>query len=87
MVLAMNDGIITMDGSGRLVIPKEIRRLLHLSAGAALRPAVVANRLELTPVEPPGPKPKRKSGLLVVPRSGQPFDAVAALTEVRESRS
>jgi len=82
----MSDAIITMDGSGRLVIPKEIRRLLHLTSGAALKPAVVGNRLELTPVAPPGPKPKSKSGLLVVPRSGKPFDAVAALAATRESR-
>ncbi len=64
----------------------EIRTLLHLSSGAALRPAVVGNRLELTPVEPPGPKPKRKSGLMVVPRTRQAFDAVAALAATRESR-
>ena len=82
----MNDTLLTMDASGRLVIPKGIRRLLQLSAGAVLRPAVVGNRLELTPVEPPGPKPKRKAGLLVVPRSGQPFDAVAALAALRDSR-
>ena len=85
-ILPMSDAIITMDGSGRLVIPKEIRKLLHLAAGTALRPAVVGNRLELTPVEPPGPKPKRKSGLLVVPRSGKPFDALGALNAVRDSR-
>ena len=82
----MNDTIITMDASGRLVIPKGIRRRLHLSAGAALRPSIVGNRLELAPVEPPGPRPKRKSGLLVVPRSGKPFDAVAAVAAMRDSR-
>ena len=52
--------MLTMDASGRLVIPKEIRRLLHLSAGAELRSAVVGNRLELTPVEPVGTKPRRR---------------------------
>lgn len=82
----MESGIVTMDASGRLVIPREIRRLLHLTAGSALKPAVVGNRLELTPVQPPGPKPKTKSGVLVVPRSGRPFDAVAALDAARESR-
>ncbi|MFM7555548.1 MAG: AbrB/MazE/SpoVT family DNA-binding domain-containing protein, partial [Verrucomicrobiota bacterium] len=45
-----------MDGSGRLVIPKETRKLLHLSSGSVLRLALVGNRLELTPMEPPGPK-------------------------------
>lgn len=82
----MSDATITMDGSGRLVIPKEIRRLLHLTSGSELRPSVVGNRLELTPVEPAGPKPRKKSGLMVVPRSGRTFDAVAALAAVRESR-
>ncbi len=83
---AIDNAIVTMDGSGRLVIPKEIRRLLHLSSGSVLRPAVVGNRLELTPVEAPGPKPQRKSGLMVLPRTGQTFDAVAALAATRESR-
>jgi AbrB family looped-hinge helix DNA binding protein len=78
MTNAIGDPIITMDGSGRLVIPKEIRRLMHLSSGSALRPAIVGNRLELTPVEEPGPALRRKSG--------QPFDAVSALAATRESR-
>ena len=82
----MTDAMITMDGSGRLVIPKEIRRLLHLSSGSVLRFALVGNRLELTPVETPGPELRRKSGLMVVPRTGQTFDAGAAIAATRESR-
>jgi AbrB family looped-hinge helix DNA binding protein len=82
----MPNAMITMDGSGRLVIPKEIRRLLHLSSGSVLRFALVGNRLELTPVEPPGPELRRKSGLMVVPRTGQTFDAVAAIAATRELR-
>ena len=82
----MPDAMITMDGSGRLVIPKEIRRLLHLSSGSVLRFTLVGNRLELTPVEPPGPELRRKSGLMLVPRTGQTFDAVAAIAATRESR-
>ena len=75
------------DFSSYCIVPaKEIRKLLHLAAGTALRPAVVGNRLELTPVELPGPKPKRKSGLMVVPRSGKPFDALGAINAVRDSR-
>lgn len=86
MTDTITDAMITMDGSGRLVIPKEIRRLLHLSSGSVLRFALVGNRLELTPVEPPGPELRRKSGLMVVPRTGKPFDAVAAIAATRESR-
>ena len=82
----MTDAMITMDGSGRLVIPKEIRKLLHLTSGSVLRLALVGNRMELTPMEPPGPALKRKSGLMVVPRTGQTFDAVAAIAATRESR-
>ena len=74
---AITNAMITMDGSGRLVIPKEIRRLLHLSSGSVLRFALVGNRLELTPVEPPGPELRR---------TGQTFDAVAAIAATRESR-
>lgn len=83
---SMTDTMITMDGSGRLVIPKEIRKLLHLTSGSVLRFALVGNRLELTPMESPGPKLRPKSGLMVVPRTGQAFDAVAALTATRASR-
>src|SRR5580692_4698910 len=45
---------ISMDASGRLVLPKAIRRRLNLSNGAALRVDVVAGRIELTPVENAG---------------------------------
>ena len=78
--------IITMDGRGRVVIPKEVRALMNLTSGSAFSTTIVGNRLELTPVAKPEPFPRPKSGLMVMSRSGKQFDAVSALASTRESR-
>ena len=77
---------ITMDKAGRLVLPKSIRQKLHLSGSAAFRPQVVGNRVELTLVDESSHAVLKKGGLLVVRRTGQPFDAIKAVAEVRENR-
>lgn len=38
----------TLDKSGRLVLPKQVRDRLHLRAGSKLRVEVVGDKLELT---------------------------------------
>lgn len=43
--------MVTIDSSGRLVIPKELRDRFHLQAGAQLRVIDEGNRLVLEPVE------------------------------------
>jgi AbrB family looped-hinge helix DNA binding protein len=91
----MTDGInngmtntISMDASGRMVLPKAIRERMNLRAGARLRADVVAGRLELTPI--PGevrPKLKVKSGITVLARTGAAPDAAAAIAAERESQA
>lgn len=76
---------IAMDTSGRMVIPKEVRRRLNLRGGAQLRAAVVAGRIELTPVEDDGEDGQltRKQGIAVLKRTGNQVDTAAAIEEER----
>lgn len=65
------DPAISMDASGRLVLPKAVRDQLNLKAGARLTAQVVAGRIELTPQEDDEVKLVRVNGKLVIraPRS------------------
>ncbi len=56
---------ITIDGSGRLVIPKSSRRLHHLEAGSRLTLIDEDDRLILIPVQT-DPKLVEQDGLLVL---------------------
>ncbi len=79
---------VTMDANGLVALPQDVRDALQLPAPASFHVAVAGGRIELTPVPPPSPSPrlKWKNGRLVVAATGEPFDAVAAINEVRESR-
>jgi AbrB family looped-hinge helix DNA binding protein len=78
---------ITVDGAGRIVLPKPLRDRLRLIGGTKLRVEAVGDHLELTP-EPAEPSPAvvRKGGLLVVPASGVPCDARRAIEAERDDR-
>ncbi len=78
---------ISMDSSGRLVLPKRIRQSLNAPRAATFEAEVLGNRLELTLTEPPPARLRRRGKLLVVPRQGKPADAVRAVEETREGRS
>jgi AbrB family looped-hinge helix DNA binding protein len=79
---------ISMDASGRLVLPKAIRRRLNLSNGAALRVDVVAGRIELTPVENAGAiQTARKAGIMVLKRTGTKTETAAAVAAEREAQA
>ncbi len=87
----MSETHVTMDRDGRLTLPGAVREVLRLETGATFRVEVEGDHLELTPVTPPpGPGTSGKlvdrDGLLVLSRNGDPFDAVGALGELRESR-
>jgi AbrB family looped-hinge helix DNA binding protein len=85
-LVAMAD-TITMDGAGRIVLPKALRDRMRLRGGAKLRIAIVGDHLELIPAEvETGPPLIRKGGLLVVAAGGRPCDAVEALRADREER-
>jgi len=74
-----------MDASGRLVIPKALRQRLNLMQKTSLRADVVAGRIELTPIESGGVNPlTRKSGIMVLKRTGAKVDAAAAVAGERD---
>ncbi|MEA3213003.1 MAG: Antidote-toxin recognition MazE, bacterial antitoxin [Chthoniobacter sp.] len=73
---------ITMDGAGRLVLPKPVRDKLHLRAGARLSVTVVADKVELSP-EPEAEVRIERRGKRLVIVGGPPFDAVKAVKAAR----
>lgn len=78
----------SMDASGRLVLPKAVRRRLNLSNGARLRVDVVAGRIELTPVEDAGATQlSRKAGIMVLKRTGTKTETAAAVAAEREAQA
>ena len=79
---------ISMDASGRLVLPKSIRARLNLTNGARLKAEVVAGRVELTPVEGDGEAGlSRKGGITVLKRTGAKADAGAAVAAERDAQA
>lgn len=79
---------ITMDQAGRIVLPKEVRRRLHLEPGARLTLDVVAQRIELTP-EPQGSAELQQTAgrRMVLRPTGKAFDAAAATRAERDAQS
>jgi AbrB family looped-hinge helix DNA binding protein len=79
---------ITMDRTGRIVVPIEVRRRLNLAPGARLMLDVVAQRIELTPELQAEPELLVKAGRRTVLRpTGKTFDAAAATRAEREAQS
>jgi AbrB family looped-hinge helix DNA binding protein len=79
---------ITMNAAGRVVLPAQIRKKLHLQAGSKLRLDIVADRLELTPE--PGETAhttRSKAGRLVLAETGKPFDAATAIRTERDKQA
>ena len=77
---------ISMDPSGRLVLPKSIRQSLNAPRTAVFEAEVLGNRLELTLTEPAPAQLRRKGKLLVVPKQGVAADAVKAVDDTRKDR-
>ena len=77
---------VSMDASGRLVLPKRIRQSLNAPRSAVFEAEVLGNRLELTLAEPAPARLHRKGKLLVVPKQGVAADAVKAVEDTRNER-
>jgi bifunctional DNA-binding transcriptional regulator/antitoxin component of YhaV-PrlF toxin-antitoxin module len=78
---------IPIDKSGRLVLPKPIRKRLGLSDAAVLSAEIIGERLQLTPLDTtPRRKLKKKAGLLVIPATGRKSDVSEAVQQMREDR-
>jgi AbrB family looped-hinge helix DNA binding protein len=78
---------LTMDAAGRVVLPAQIRKRLHLQAGSKLRLDIVADRLELTPEPGETAHATRKAGRLVLAETGKPFDAASAIRAERDKQA
>ena len=77
---------ISMDPSGRLVLPKRVRQSLNATRSAVFEAEVMGNRLELTLAEPAPAALRRRGKLLVVPKQGVAADAVKAVEDTRKDR-
>ncbi len=77
----------TLDSTGRVVLPSDVRKRLHLAAGARFSVEVVADRIELTPEPPPEPALVNKSGRLVLAAAGELLDAAAAIRAERQAQT
>jgi len=78
--------MITMDRSGRLVLPRHIRQSLNAPQTALFAAELLGNRLELTLAEPEPAKLRRKGKLLVLPRQGVAVDVLRAVEGTRKER-
>ena len=79
--------IVTMDKFGRLVLPGQIRKALHIRQPTAFKAEVVGNRVELTPLAgKSGAVIKKRKGLLVVSTGGQKFNAAEAVQLMRDEK-
>ncbi len=74
---------LVLDKSGRIVLPKGIRDLMHLQAGSKLRVEVVGDKLELTQDVPEVKIELQADGLPAVV-GWEGFDAAKAVQEARE---
>ncbi|MCC7460843.1 MAG: AbrB/MazE/SpoVT family DNA-binding domain-containing protein [Gammaproteobacteria bacterium] len=79
---------ITIDSAGRILLPSAVRRRLNLRPGAKLMLDVVAERIELTPADSSEAGfSTAASGRKVLARTGEPFDAAAAVRGERQVRA
>lgn len=79
--------ITTLDSTGRVVVPAEVRKKLGLATGARFSVDVVGDRIELTLEAPPESAVVRKAGRLVLAASGEALDAAAAIRTERQTQS
>ena len=79
---------VTLDKTGRVLLPSEIRRQLNLRPGTRLELELMAERIELTP-QPEGEPTivTASSRRRVLPPTGKPFDAAAATRDERAAQS
>jgi AbrB family looped-hinge helix DNA binding protein len=79
--------LLTIDKAGRIVIPRPLRKVLHLEPGDTLEMESAGEQITLRPVRGTGPLTKEQ-GVWVF-RTGQPLPASATdemLQQLREER-
>jgi len=73
--------ILSIDGAGRIVIPKRIRQQLRLEPGSRLVAEIQGDRIELSPAPVEAMIEKRGKRRVVVGWDG--YDAAAAVDDAR----
>ncbi|MEN3942581.1 AbrB/MazE/SpoVT family DNA-binding domain-containing protein [Prosthecobacter sp. SYSU 5D2] len=76
--------VLTLDSSGRLVLPKCFRDKMHLQAGARLRVDMVGDKLEMRQDDAPVKLVRRGKRRVITGWVG--FDAAKAVREMREDQ-
>lgn len=76
---------VTLDKTGRFVIPKPMREQLQLRAGSKLRLAVLDDRIEISEEAPEAEIVRKKDGLRAV-MGWKGFDAAKAVREMRSDQ-
>ena len=76
---------VTIDRSGRIVLPKKIRDSLELMPGTTLRVDVIAERLEI--IEAPKKTTLQKKGSRRVVVGWKGFDAAASVQNMRDEQA
>jgi AbrB family looped-hinge helix DNA binding protein len=80
--------IVTLDKTGRVLLPSAVRRRLNLQPGARLTLELLSERIELTVQPEVVPELKRSSaGRQVLPPTGVAFDAAAATRDERAAQA
>lgn len=77
---------VVIDDAGRLMLPLAIREQYNLTSGSLLRIRSTGNHFELTPVGFDEPELVERDGLLVIPATGTPCNALEAVEMERENR-
>jgi AbrB family looped-hinge helix DNA binding protein len=77
---------VTIDGSGRIVVPKRFRDELQLEGGTTLELRVREGRIELEPVTVPMRLVRRGKGLVATTEEPLPRLSAADVRSVLESQ-
>ena len=77
---------LTIDGAGRVVIPKPVRDKLGLHAGSTLEMLETPEGVTLKPVETESPLALIDGQLVITAKLPPGFDIVKAIVEEREER-
>ncbi len=77
----------TLDDSGEIKLPDDLKRVFGAEPGMHVQAAVTADRIEIIKVQPEITEGKLENGVLLLPRLGIQTDAVAAVRADREERA
>ncbi|MCW1926464.1 AbrB/MazE/SpoVT family DNA-binding domain-containing protein [Luteolibacter arcticus] len=77
---------LTMDKAGRIILPKPIRDMMHLTAGSKLEAEVVGGQLQINAEEDEDPPYKMVDGIMVIIGGGPtPGGLAKAIRDERDA--